>query len=205
MRRIHVIGTSCSGKSTFAAALAARAGLPHVELDSLHWEPNWVEVPDEVFHSRVAEWVASDAWVVDGNYSVVRDLVWARADTVVWLDYRFPVVFWRALRRTAGRVIERTPCCNGIRETLRQAFSRHSILLWVVQSHWKNGRRYREMLPSLEERGKKVIVLRSPGEAKEWLSSRVGRPSTGEQVAGEAAPVVEPNAALPGGSQSRWS
>src|SRR5687768_783190 len=137
MRRIHVIGTSCSGKSTFAAALAARLGLPHVELDTLHWEPNWVEVPDDVFRARVRELVATEAWVIDGNYSVVRDLVWARADTILWLDYCFPLVFWRALRRTTQRMLARTPCCNGNRETLRRTFSRHSILLWVVQSHWK--------------------------------------------------------------------
>src|SRR5687768_13420816 len=108
MRRIHVIGTSCSGKSTFAAALAARVGLPHVELDALHWEPDWVEVPDDIFRSRVTDLVATEGWVVDGNYSVVRDMVWARADTIVWLDYRFPLVFGRALRRTAGRVFRRT-------------------------------------------------------------------------------------------------
>jgi adenylate kinase family enzyme len=49
MARTVVIGTSCSGKTTFARDLARTLGLPHIELDALHWQPNWVSRSAEEF------------------------------------------------------------------------------------------------------------------------------------------------------------
>src|SRR5919106_628268 len=89
-RRVNVVGTTASGKTTFARALAARLGVPHVELDALHWEADWQEAPDAVMRHRVRQAVAADAWVVDGNYSAIRDLVWERAEAGNWLDFRLP-------------------------------------------------------------------------------------------------------------------
>src|SRR3982751_2446361 len=99
MRRVSVVGTSGTGKTTFAAGLAAALGVPHVELDALHWEPGWVEAPDDVFRERVAAATATDGGVVDGSYAMVRDITWARVDAVVWLDYSFGRVLWRAVVR----------------------------------------------------------------------------------------------------------
>ena len=86
MRRINVTGTSCSGKTSLARDLAGRLGLPHVELDALFWGPDWTPVPRETFRARLAAALGADGWVADGGYAAVRDITWARADTVVWLD-----------------------------------------------------------------------------------------------------------------------
>ncbi|HEY7847048.1 MAG TPA: hypothetical protein VIC83_02515, partial [Candidatus Limnocylindria bacterium] len=67
-RRINVVGTSASGKTTFARALAARLAVPWVELDALHWEAGWTEADDAVMRERVRRAIAGDGWVVDGNY-----------------------------------------------------------------------------------------------------------------------------------------
>ena len=75
MQRVSVIGVTGSGKTTFAASLAARLRVPHVELDALHWEPNWTMAELDVFRRRVARQVSADGWVIDGNYAKVRDLV----------------------------------------------------------------------------------------------------------------------------------
>ncbi len=88
--RISVVGSSGSGKTTLAKALAARLDIPFVELDAIFHQPNWTELPDDEFRARVREAVAADAWVVDGNYGVVRPIVLGRATTVVWLDYSRP-------------------------------------------------------------------------------------------------------------------
>jgi adenylate kinase family enzyme len=142
--RVSVVGTSCSGKTTLATRLAKALNSTYVELDALHWEPDWVEAPDPVFRARVDQALPADgSWVVDGNYSMVRDLVWGRATAVVWLDYPFATVLWRALVRTTSRVITKQKLYSGNVESLRQSFlSRDSILLWVIQTHSPNVRKY---------------------------------------------------------------
>ena len=88
MQRINVVGASGSGKSTFGAALAQRLQGTLVELDELFWRPGWQQTPNDEFRAAVDAALAVDCWVVCGNYnSRVRDIVWGRADTVVWLDY----------------------------------------------------------------------------------------------------------------------
>jgi adenylate kinase family enzyme len=171
MRRVNVIGNSCAGKSTFAARLAAALGVPHVEFDALYWEPGWTEVPREVFRSRVAAATAGDGWVTEGNYGIARDIVWPRVDTVIWLDYPFVLVLWRSLRRTFRRVFRGATCCNGNRESLRRTFSRDSIILWVVKTHVRRRREFRDLLPGLASQGTVVLTLRTPGEAEQCLGN----------------------------------
>src|SRR5688572_30848001 len=141
MRRIVVVGTSGAGKTTLARELSRRLNVPHVELDALHWEPNWTEAPRDVFRVRVEKAVAGDAWVVDGNYLSVRDVIHPRADTIVWLDYPMSVVFTRVFVRSVWRGIRRQELWAGNRESLRLTFgSRDSILLWVINT-WRQRRR----------------------------------------------------------------
>ena len=96
--RIAIVGTSGSGKTTLARALAAQLALPYVELDAVNWQAGWRDLsrndPDE-FVRRVTLAVAADAWVVDGNYGLVRDFVWRRATHLVWLDYERRIVMYR--------------------------------------------------------------------------------------------------------------
>ncbi|MGH9831601.1 MAG: adenylate kinase [Blastocatellia bacterium] len=175
MQRISVVGTSGSGKTTFAARLAGILRVPHIELDALHWEADWVEAPAEVFRSRVREAVSADRWVVDGNYSKrARDLVWERADTVVWLDYSFPVIFSRVVRRTFRRLVLREECCNGNREKWSLTFSRDSIILWALQTYKRHRADYPPLLRLLEQEGVRTITLRSPKEADRWLAQLAG-------------------------------
>jgi adenylate kinase family enzyme len=169
--RINVVGTCGAGKTTTARALAERLGLPHVELDALSWGPNWTQRPDDEFRASVAAAVSGERWVIDGNYRKTRDLVWARADTVVWLDYSFPRVFAQLLRRTFRRAFTQEELWQGNRERLAvQFFSRESILLWALKTHWRRQREYPELLARPQYRRLPTIRLRSPREANEWLS-----------------------------------
>src|SRR5580692_2452004 len=108
VRRVSVVGTSGVGKSTFASSLALVLGAAFLELDSLQHQADWTPLPASEFRARVALVADGECWVIDGNYSRVQDLVWARADTVVWLDLPRRVVMrrivWRTLRRVGGRV-----------------------------------------------------------------------------------------------------
>lgn len=115
MTRYVVVGTSGSGKTTLARQIALRLEIPHIELDALHWQPGWVGATPEAMRKRVETAIAAPAWVLDGNYSKVRDVVWQRATHLIWLDYSFPLVFWRifsphsASGDQPGRTLERQP------------------------------------------------------------------------------------------------
>ena len=170
MRRINVVGSSCAGKTTFARRLAALLSVPHAELDSLYWEPNWTPAPLSIFRSRVAAAAAADAWVIDGNYSMARDLLWSRADTVIWLNYSFPLVIRQSIRRTFGRLITGALCCNGNRESLRMMLSSESIILFVIQTHPRRRQQFPSLLSSFASTGGTSVILRSPAEARRWLA-----------------------------------
>jgi adenylate kinase family enzyme len=145
VRRISVVGNSGSGKSTLAVALAARLGIPHLELDAVFHQPGWTELPTDEFRRRVAEVAATDAWVIDGNYSRGRDIVWSRADTVVWLDLPRPVVMRQIIGRTLKRAVRRTELWNGNREPWCNFASldpNRSVIAWAWTRHGAYRERY---------------------------------------------------------------
>ncbi len=171
MQRISVVGTSGSGKTTVARRIAEALGFPHVELDALHWEPGWEEAPVDVFRERVSEATRGSPWVVDGNYGKVRDIVWGRADTVVWLDYSFPRIFLRLLWRTLRRGVLRERLWNDNRESLTLALSKDSILLWAITSYPKNKEEYPKLMADPEYTHIRFLRHSSPRETEEWLKS----------------------------------
>ena len=172
MERVVVVGTSCSGKSTLARKLSQVLGAPHVELDGIHWMPGWQLRPVDEVRRMVGEAAAAERWVMDGNYSAVRDIVWGRATAVVWLNYPFRVVLWRALSRTARRVVTREELFSGNREGFRQSFlSRDSIILWAITSHGHVRRKYRRILDDGDFPHLRVIELHGPAEAEALVAS----------------------------------
>lgn len=178
-QRIAVVGTSGSGKTTLARRLAQRLGIEHVELDALHWGPDWAPAPREVFRERVWRALGGDAWATDGNYSVVRDIVWCRADTVVWLDYSLPVVMARVTQRTVRRFVTREQLWNGNRERFWQAFlSRDSIVWWALRTYRRRKSEYPVLFARPEHAHLRVVHLSSPHAASQWLKSLPAVPAT---------------------------
>ncbi len=172
VRRIAVVGSTCSGKTTLARQLAAGLRCPHVELDALHWEPNWTPAPEETFRARVTQALAGEWWVADGNYSAVRDLIWSQAEMLVWLDYGLPLLLWRVLRRSVRRILTREALWNGNRERWEalSLANRDSLLRWLLRTHQRRRRLYAELLASPEYAHLAVVRLRSPSAVREWLA-----------------------------------
>ncbi|MGC4014235.1 MAG: adenylate kinase [Luteolibacter sp.] len=167
--RIAVIGTSCAGKSTFARQMAAKLALPHLELDQFQWQPGWTPAPTEVFRTQLSEALLAPGWIVDGNYTKVRDLIWKDARLIVWLDYAFPTILFRALKRTIRRAVTREVLWNGNRESVALSFfSKDSILLWVIRSHARKRQEYAALLAQPEHAHLTVVRLLSPAEAAAW-------------------------------------
>jgi adenylate kinase family enzyme len=169
--RISVVGTIGSGKTTFARKAAKLLDSPHIELDALHWEPHWKEAPNELFRERVKKSLSGETWVVDGNYHQVRDIVWGRADTVVWLDYPFRTIINRLSRRTFRRILSHETLWNGNKEHIRGIFSRDSVFLWALKSYRRRRRQYPLLLNKPENSHLSVVRLRSPTETTQFLST----------------------------------
>src|SRR4051794_16280576 len=88
-RRIVIVGSSCAGKTTLAALIAQARNWPRVELDELYWSTDWTPRRQAEFFALVDAATTPDTWVLAGNYSASRPIVWPRATTIVWLNYSF--------------------------------------------------------------------------------------------------------------------
>ncbi len=149
-----------------ARRLAEQHGVPHVELDELHWGPNWSEPSGDEFRARVTRALSSPGWVADGSYyGKLGDSVLEQADFVVWLDLPFRTIAARVWVRTLRRIREREELWAGNRETWREAFlSSDSLFVWIVKTHHSRRRRYLERLGRYE-----FVRLRSQREIEAWL------------------------------------
>ena len=122
-RRVMIIGGPGSGKSTLAKAIGARWDLPVYHLDALFWQPGWVEPDKAVFHDRVRNIAATEAWVMEGNYTASWPERAARADRIYCLEVPMPLRLYRAVRRSyryRGKV--RPDIAPGCPERLNWAF-----------------------------------------------------------------------------------
>ena len=173
VQRVSVVGNSGSGKSKLGAALAARLGVPYVELDSIFHQPGWTELPRDEFRERVGALAAGEAWVIDGNYTAVRDLVWARADTVVWIDLPRALVMRRIIGRTFRRAARRQELWNGNREPWSNWLTldpERSIIMWAWTQHAKYRVRYAEAMADPALGHLTFVRLRTPAEVRAFLS-----------------------------------
>ena len=172
-------GSTSTGKSTFARALAARIGAPVIELDEIRHGPDWTETPDALFRERLDPLTAGESWVVDGNYAFARDLTWARADTFVWLDYPLRLILWRLFWRTNRRILRREVLWNGNRERFANAYlSSDSLYLWVFRRFWLRRRNWPRLLAETQYARLRVHRFRTPGEARRWLENVMPSPDT---------------------------
>ena len=170
--RVVVVGNSGAGKTTVAREIARALDMPHVEFDAYRHGPNWTETPDEVFRDQLREALQGDRWVADGNYSIARDIVWPRATALVWLDYPIYVIMWRLFWRTIRRWLLRQELWNGNRERLRwHFFTRRSLFLWALQTHWKRRRTIPSALSLPEHAHLDVFHLRSTRATRRWLDA----------------------------------
>jgi adenylate kinase family enzyme len=164
MRRVLVIGSPGSGKSTLATELARRTGLPLVHLDQEHWRSGWIEPPKDEWRRRVAELVAGDRWIIDGNYGGTLDLRLARADTLIDLEFPAWLCVWRILLRVAsswGRV--RPDMAQGCPEQLNFEF-----LVYTAMFPFTARKRTEAKLKRFT--GTRVH-LTSPAEVRRFLAS----------------------------------
>lgn len=168
--RIAVIGATGSGKTTLAQRLGNILGLTVIELDALHWMPGWTEKPWPEIRAELDFVTLQDRWITDGNYSQVRDLIWPRADTIIWLDYPFLSIFLRLFIRTLKRVFLKVELWNGNRERFRDNFlSRDSLFVWLVTSRPKHKKNYPLAFQEPQHAHLQVLRFTHPRQAERWM------------------------------------
>ncbi len=176
MRRVSVVGNAGAGKSTFARALAERLDAPHIELDAIFHQPDWTPLDDAEFARRVTAATDGDRWVADGNYRRVTmdGPVWARADTIVWIDPPDRVMMSQVVARTLRRTIGRRELWNGNRERFLDVFRldrNRSIIVWAWSTRNGNRERYRSAMVDPAYAHLRFVRLGSRREVTSFLDS----------------------------------
>ncbi|MGP5516510.1 AAA family ATPase [Psychrobacter alimentarius] len=172
MKKINVVGTSGSGKSTFSRMLAKKLDYPYLEMDAMFWRANWQESNDEEFFAKLQQYLSQDTWVLDGNYHRTVDIKWADVDHVIWIDYPFSRTIYQAIKRAFIRSITKTELWDktGNVETFRKSFfSRDSIIIWTLKTYKRNHIRYMEMLNDPKYNHIEFVRLTSPKMAKKFI------------------------------------
>jgi adenylate kinase family enzyme len=193
MRRVLIAGMTGSGKTTLGRRLAPALGLEYHELDDLYYGPGMRMAPE--FPSVIDQITAGEQWLFDSQGPpvdseaplTVRDRLWARADTLVWLDYPRRVVVWRAVTRSLRRIITRERLWRDYRDSPLQWFRpdhpiRRAWRLAKIRSKQIEARTRAPASTHLT-----VVRLRSPSETETWLNgirgplpgSRAGHRSDG--------------------------
>ena len=157
--RIIVLGCPGSGKSTFARALAARTGLPLIHLDSVWWRADGSHISRDEFDRALAELLAGEKWIIDGDYSRTYEVRLRAADTVIFLDYPEDV----CMAGIVGRVGEERPDMPWTESTLDPE------LVAQVQNYARDNRpQVLSLLQSYPE--KHSVIFTSRAQAAAWLS-----------------------------------
>lgn len=171
-KRIAVIGATGSGKTTLAQRLGDALDMPVIELDAMHWMPGWTEKPWPDIRAELDPLTQQECWITDGNYSQVRDLIWPRADTIIWLDYPLLNIFFRLFIRTFKRVFLKVELWNGNRERFRENFlSRDSLFIWLLTSRPKHKKTYPLAFQEPHHAHLQVLRFTHPKQTERWLKS----------------------------------
>lgn len=173
MKRINVVGTSASGKSTFSKVLAKKLNLTYIELDDLFWLDNWQESSDQDFFNKIQCAIdqAPHGYVIDGNYSRSQTIKWKEIDTIIWLDLPFHLNLYRSITRAVHRVLTRQKLWNNSdnKESFKMMLGRDSIIWWMIKTHKKNRQKYDAIMNDPQYSDIRFIHLKSPREVQQFL------------------------------------
>jgi adenylate kinase family enzyme len=169
MQRLVLVGASGSGKTTLGRWVARHLGLPFTDLDDVLWRSGWQRAPLDVFRADVDRLTSTSHWVVAGNYSSVQDLVWPRADTLVWLDLPLPLTLWRTTVRVLRHARTAESICNGNRQTVSAlVFGKDPLLWYALKTVPQRRRRWPQVLGAAELAHLRVARLATPTAVARW-------------------------------------
>ncbi|MCO4781141.1 MAG: AAA family ATPase [Candidatus Cloacimonetes bacterium] len=172
MKKINVIGTSGSGKSTFAKKLSKKLNIPYVEMDALFWGKNWSMPNDKVLFERLEKALDQDDWVLDGNYTRTTPIKWKKVDTIIWVDLNIIQTLYQSISRALNRIFTQKELWpnTGNKESFRNLFSSDSIVWWTIKTYKKNRVKYNTIKSNPAYEHIEIVHLQSRKECERYLN-----------------------------------
>ena len=158
-KRIAIVGSGGSGKSTLSRRLAAITGLPLIHLDIEFWLPGWEQTPKEEWLTKSQTLIQGESWIFDGNYGSTLEMRFAAADLVIFLDINRLVCLYRVNRR---RSKERPDIPDFLEEKFDWAFMK-----WI----WNFPKNDKHTILQLHKKypDKPFVVIKNKRELKRTL------------------------------------
>ena len=161
-----IIGTCGCGKTTLGEHLTSKLQISLTELDDLFWLPSWKKRPHQIFTQSIEKVTQKNAWIICGNYSKSRPLIWPKADTIIWLDLPLHILFIRILKRGLLQMQTKEIICNGNRQTLSKFLW---MLYWVLKTFYRRRRVYSRLIKQRSHLH--WIHLKSPEEVERFYTN----------------------------------
>lgn len=171
-RKVNIVGTSASGKSTFSKQLAEVLQCSYIEMDALFWQPDWQESTNDEFFAKLMDSLNQAAWVLDGNYSRTTAIKWQDIDTIIWLNYSWTRTAYQSISRAIQRIISRQELWEGTgnKESFKKSFcSKDSIILWMLRNYHRQQRQYLAIMSDPQWQHIQFIRVHSPQQARNLL------------------------------------
>ncbi|WP_338057521.1 AAA family ATPase [Shimazuella soli] len=149
-KRIWIIGTSGTGKTTLAKIICQSLNLTHYELDEYFWGPEWTKLDEGEFLDKISRICTLEQWVIDGLYMQAKDIITNQVDTIIWLDFKIQLILYRIIVRTFKNLINRKQLWNGNRENIIHIFS--DFIPFIIRTYRKNRKSNTELFKKLNER-----------------------------------------------------
>jgi adenylate kinase family enzyme len=165
--RVLVIGNGATGKTTFSERLAARIGLEVHHLDGMAWRAGWQRVPEDEFEAALAKVLAGPRWIVDGvAYPQHIPERIERADTVIFIDYSLPRIYWWALKKEARYAFRQRPEMPADTPEWKITW-RLLKIIWKI--HFGMRAEWIALVTQAAKSGKTVHHFRRPRETQRFL------------------------------------
>lgn len=166
MKRVMIIGSPGTGKSTFAKRLAAKTDLPLQHIDYYYHDSTKRYHADKTaWEAFVLVMISKDKWIIDGNYGKTMAQLMKRADTIIYFDMPRRIAVWGVIkRRIAAFSTTRTDMPIGWKETANWRF---------LQYVWRFRAKYATQTEQLlaNHPGKTIVRFHDHKDVADYLNS----------------------------------
>ena len=165
-RRIMILGSPGSGKSTFARKLSQITQLPLIHLDKEFWKDGWIETPRQEWIKKQKQLILGDEWIIDGNYGGTMDIRLEKADTIICFKLSRTVCLLSYFKRVITNIGKvRADMPEGCPEKFDFEFMKY---IWNFPK--VSGKTNIDVIE--KNKDKQIIVFKSRKESQQFLTSK---------------------------------